>query len=194
MINDVKLSECIKTYKNVLAEDWCEDLVNYFNASKRQETRDHRKEASEMQLIGDPRPDAIDYSKKKNEKLYPLGVKYEKYLHSLCPEDYKPYDRPLTSICKTGFRSLQVQKYTPEDKGYSAVHVESGTEHYKKYLAVILYLNDVEAGETLFPMCGKSIVPEIGKVAIWPAGLPFYHCGLKSKTPKYILTTWFEFI
>ena len=43
-------------------------------------------------------------------------------------------------------------------------------------------------------MAGTAITPSVGSVAIWPAGLPFYHCGLKSKTTKYILTTWFEFI
>ena len=147
-----------------------------------------------MQLIGDPRPDAVDYKNELFEKIYPLGIKFEEHLHSLCHNDFKPFDKPLTSINNTGFRSLQIQKYTPEDKGYSAVHVESGGEHYKKYLAVILYLNDVEDGETVFPMAGTAITPEVGTVAIWPAGLPFYHCGLKSKTTKYIITTWFEFM
>jgi len=193
--NNHSLSDCIKTYKNVMASDWCEDLISYFDTSLRVYTKDHRKEAHEMQLIGDPRPDAMDYRTELFEKLYPLGIKYEEYLHSMCHEDFKPYDRPLTSINRTGFKSLQIQKYNPEDKGYPAVHVESGSEHYKKYLAVILYLNDVkEGGETVFPMAGKMITPTEGSVAIWPAGLPFYHCGLKSKTTKYIVTTWFEFI
>jgi uncharacterized protein YjlB len=56
-------------------------------------------------------------------------------------------------------------------------------------------LNDVETdGETVFPMGGKAIEPEEGKVVIWPTGIPFYHCGNKSATDKYILTSWFEFL
>ena len=193
--NDTPLSRCIKVYDGVFASDWCDDLVAYFKNSLYQRTDDHRKQADELQLIGDPRPDAKDYASELFKKLYPLGVKYEEYLHSMCHDDFKPYDKPLTSINRTGFKSLQVQKYKPEDKGYPAVHIESGSEHYKKYLAVILYLNDVkEGGETVFPMAGTVITPRVGSVAIWPAGLPFYHCGLKSKTTKYILTTWFEFI
>ena len=95
----------------------------------------------------------------------------------------------------TCFRSLQIQKYTPQDKGYPAVHIESGPDHIKKYLAVIVSLNDVkEGGETVFPMCGTAIQPEVGKVTIWPTGLPFYHFGNKSGTDKYILTSWFEFL
>ena len=162
-LNNASLSDCIKVYSNIFSSDWCEDLITYFENSLYVRTDDHRKQSNEMQLIGDPRPDAIDYKK-------------------------------LTDIYNTGFRSLQIQRYTPEDKGYSAVHVESGQEHYKKYLAVIVYLNDVEGGETIFSMGDTSITPKTGSVAIWPAGLPFYHCGLKSKTTKYILTTWFEFM
>ena len=192
--NDTPLSRCIKVYDGVFASDWCDDLVAYFKNSLYQRTDDHRKQADELQLIGDPRPDARDYKNELFERLYPLGTKFEEHLHLQCHEDYKPYDRPLTNIYSTGFRSLQIQRYKPEDKGYPAVHIESGPEHYKKYLAVIVYLNDVEEGETIFPMAGTSISPKVGSVAIWPAGLPFYHCGLQSKSTKYILTTWFEFM
>ena len=189
------LSDSIKVYEGVFASDWCEDLIQYFRNSLHQRTDDYRKQADELQLIGDPRPDAIDYKNELFERLYPLGSQYEKHLHALCHPDYKPHDRPLTNIYNTGFRSLQIQRYKPEDKGYPAVHIESGPEHYKKYLAVIVYLNDVASGgETIFPMAGTTIKPRVGSVAIWPAGLPFYHCGLQSKTTKYILTSWFEFM
>lgn len=191
---DTSLSRCIKVYDGVFASDWCEDLISYFETSVYFRTDDHRKQSDQLQLIGDPRPDAIDYKNELFKKLYPLGSKFELDLHSECHEDYKPFDRPLTDIHSTGFRSLQIQKYSPEDSGYPAVHIESGPEHYKKYLAVIVYLNDVEEGQTVFPMAGTAISPRVGSVAIWPAGLPFYHCGLKSKTTKYILTTWFEFM
>ena len=187
------LSECIKVYDGVFSSTWCEDLISYFENSLHYRTDDHRKQSDQMQLIGDVRPDAVNYKNELFENLYPLGSDFELHLQSLCHEDYKPHDRPLTDIYSTGFRSLQIQRYKPEDKGYPAVHIESGKEHYKKYLAVIVYLNNVEEGQTVFPMGGTAITPEVGSVAIWPAGLPFYHCGLQSKTTKYIITTWFEF-
>ena len=192
--NSSHLGDCIVQYKNQFAGDWCEDLIDYFNHSLYYRTDDHRKQANQMQLIGDPRPDAVDYKNHLFETLYPLGSKFETHLHSLCHKDYMPFDRPLTDMYSTGFRSLQIQKYTPEDKGYPAVHIESGKDHYKKYLAVIVYLNDVEGGQTIFPMGGTAITPQTGSVAIWPAGLPFFHCGLQSKTTKYIITSWFEFM
>ena len=82
-------------------------------------------------------------------------------------------------------------------EGFHAWHCEnSGEEEFShRHFAYTLYLNDVkEGGQTVFPMAGTAITPSVGSVAIWPAGLPFYHCGLKSKTTKYILTSWFEFM
>ncbi len=117
-------------------------------------------------------------------------------MYKLCHEDYIPTDIPMTKAFNTGFRSLQIQKYTPEDKGYPAVHIEAGPDHIKRYLAAILYLNDVfdNGGETVFPMGGRVVEPECGTVVVFPSGIPFYHCGNPTKIDKYILTTWFEFM
>ena len=193
--NDTYLSEVIKEYKDIVPEVLCKELIEFFEESITFRVDDHRKQAQEMQIIGDPRPQAMAYKKILLELIYPLGEKYERELHAACHADYMPADEPLTKTFLTGFRSLQIQKYTSEDKGYPAVHVEAGPDHIQKYLAVIVNLNDVyEGGETVFPMGGTAITPETGKVVIWPTGLPFYHCGNKSGSDKYILTSWFEFI
>ena len=193
--HDRQLSDAIIQYPDVIPEILCKELIEFFEESITFRIDDHRKQSTEMQLMGDPRPEALAYRQLLTHMIYPLGEKYERKLHSYCHNDYVPADEPLTKIHATGFRSLQIQKYTPEDKGYPAVHVESGPTHTAKYLAVIVNLNDVEeGGETVFPMCGTAIQPETGKISIWPAGLPFYHCGNKSGTDKYILTSWFEFL
>ena len=193
--NDRHLSDCIISYPDIVPEALCTKLIEFFEESITFRVDDHRKQAQEMQLMGDPRPQAVAYKQLLHNLIYPLGEKYERELHALCHTDYMPADAPLTEIYTTGFRSLQIQKYTPEDKGYPAVHVESGSEHTAKYLALIVFLNNVnKGGETVFPMCGTAITPETGKVVIWPTGLPFYHCGNKSGSDKYILTSWFEFL
>ncbi len=188
------LSDAILQYRNIVPKILCKELIDWFEESKTVRVDDHRKQSTELQIIGDPRPEAEQYRKLLFDYLYPLGERYEKDIIKLCHKDYKWRGPTLTKSFKTGFRSLQIQKYTPEDKGYPAVHVESGPDHVKKYLAVILYLNDIqESGETIFPMCGTAIEPEQGLVAVWPTGIPFYHCGNKSETDKYIITSWFEF-
>ena len=125
-----KLEDCIYVEDNAISKMLCYDLIKHFEDSISFRTDDHRKQADEMQLVGDPRKESIEFK---------------------------------------------------------------GPKHHKKYLAVILYLNDCDDGETVFPVAGAEIQPEMGRIAIWPSGLPFYHYGKKSSTVKYIITTWFEF-
>ena len=193
--NDAYLSDCIISYPNIVPRLLCNELIEFFERSITFKIDDHRKQSREMQLMGDPRAQAAAYRHILKDSIFPLGEKYERTLHDICHVDYRPADEPMTKMFQTGFRSLQIQKYTSEDSGYPAVHIESGPDHIRKYLAVIVFLNDVITdGETIFPMGGNAIQPEAGKVVIWPAGLPFYHCGNKSATDKYILTSWFEFM
>ena len=187
-----KLEDCIYVEDNAISKMLCYDLIKHFEDSISFRTDDHRKQADEMQLVGDPRKESIEFKDKLLDVIYSIGVRCENNLHYLCGDD-RPYDAPMTTMYNTVFRSLQIQRYTAEDSGYPAVHIESGPKHHKKYLAVILYLNDCDDGETVFPVAGAEIQPEMGRIAIWPAGLPFYHYGKKSSTVKYIITTWFEF-
>ena len=79
--NNSHVSECIKVYKNVFCSDWCMDLCTYFDRTEYTfRTDDHRKQTTEMQLIGDKRAQAVDYKNELFERLYPLGSDYEKYL------------------------------------------------------------------------------------------------------------------
>ena len=189
------LSDTILQYRNIVPKILCKELIDWFEESKTVRVDDHRKQSEELQIVGDPRSEAVKFKHILFDLLYPLGERYEKDIIKLCHKDYKPQDKPLSKAFKTGFRSLQIQKYSSNDKGYPAVHIESGPMHTQKYLAVILYLNTViDSGETVFPMAGTAIEPEIGAVAIFPTGIPYYHCGNPAKSDKYILTTWFEFI
>ena len=193
----------------------CNDIIKYFNENVEYTTRTDEPhmligadkltpprpidavQYQSLQLIGDPREEAKNWVDVLTQIIYPYGPKLERHLHSLCHNDYKPYDKPLSETNKMFFRSLQIQKYTPNDSGYPAVHVEDGPGHFQKYLAVILYLNDIfppAGGETVFPMAGTAIEPEAGLLAIWPSSIPFFHRGNPSKIDKYIITTWFEFM
>jgi hypothetical protein len=191
---DYHLSTLIGVYDNVVDKNLCKEVIDYFEDSRTFRTNDHRKSCTEMQLIGDYRSKAERYRELLWEKIAPYGTKYELMLHYSCHPDFKPADIPLATKYRNCIRSLQIQKYTPEDKGYPAVHTETGPEFKNRFLAVIVYLNTVEeGGETVFPLAGSCITPEVGRLVIFPTAIPFYHCGMKSSTDKYILTTWFEF-
>ena len=56
------------------------------------------KQAQEMQLVGDERPEAMIYMQILHDLIYPLGERYERELHANCRADYMPADEPLTKI------------------------------------------------------------------------------------------------
>ena len=212
--NNSLLSSCIGLYKNVIPVEMCQDIIKYYEDNIKYTNRTDEEhmlmgakkpspprptdavQYQSLQLVGDPREESKNWVDILTHMIYPYGPRFERDLHSRCHDDYKPYDKPLSKQNTMYFRSLQIQKYTPKDSGYPAVHVEDGPDHYKKYLAVILYLNDVHdnGGETVFPMAGTAIDPSAGQLAIWPTSIPFFHCGNPSKIDKYIITTWFEFM
>ena len=134
------LWEFIISFDNVLSKSECQKLIKFYESSKKASVDDHRAQYTGLQLFQDPRPEAFAWYQKLEKKLLPYAEKYEKKLVNMAHEDYKPAEilANTNDIC---FRSLQVQHYNPESKGYSAVHVESGKNHCKRYLACILYLN-----------------------------------------------------
>ena len=59
----------------------------------------------------------------------------------------------------------------------------------------MMYLNDVtDNGETEFLHQNLKIIPEKGKLVIWPSDWTHTHRGITSTTQeKYIITGWFNF-
>ena len=85
-----------------------------------------------------------------------------------------------------------IQKYD-KNKGKYIYHNDSKIDYKnKKYrmFTFIWYLNDVyEGGETEF--INFKIIPEKGKLLIFPATFVFPHCGnIPISDDKYILTGW----
>ena len=122
------LWEFIISFDNVLSKSECQKLIKFYESSKKASVDDHRAQYTGLQLFQDPRPEAFAWYQKLEKKLLPYAEKYEKKLVNMAHEDYKPSEilANTNDIC---FRSLQVQHYNPESKGYSAVHVESGKNH-----------------------------------------------------------------
>ncbi len=91
-LHDTYLSEVIKEYKDIVPKVLCKELIEFFEESITFRIDDHRKQSQEMQLMGDPRPQAVAYKQILHDLIYPLGEKYERELHTLCHTDYMPAD------------------------------------------------------------------------------------------------------
>ena len=69
---NLNLSEIIKQY-HVVDENTCLELIDFFEKSLTFRIDDHRKQSEELQIIGDPRPEAVKFKHILFDLLYPLG-------------------------------------------------------------------------------------------------------------------------
>ena len=98
-----------------------------------------------------------------------------------------------------GFRisdEFNMQRYNP-GQAYHKLHCEnSGGSYPLRFLAWMIYLNDVtDGGHTEFLNQKKKYQPRTGDVLIWPAYFTHTHRGVVSKSQtKYIATGWFNFL
>ena len=60
-------------------------------------------------------------------------------------------------------------------------------------MSAVAYLNSVEGGQTLFPLVDLSLVPEAGKLVLFPSSYPWLHHALAPDGgAKYSMVTWFN--
>ena len=90
--NNHTLATAIKQYHDIVPKEFCKELIKFFEESITFRIDDHRKQSQEMQLMGDPRSQAVAYKKLLHDLIYPLGEKYERELHTNCRAEYMPTD------------------------------------------------------------------------------------------------------
>jgi len=57
--NNTYLSDCIILYPNIVPKVLCKELIEFFEESITFRIDDHRKQSQEMQLMVDPRSQAL---------------------------------------------------------------------------------------------------------------------------------------
>ena len=79
--NNEHLSTCVRLYEDIVPKAYCAKLIEFFEESITFKIDDSRKQSREMQLIDDPRPQAIAYKDLLLDLIYPLGERYEMELY-----------------------------------------------------------------------------------------------------------------
>lgn len=104
------------------------------------------------------------------------------------------YDN-LREIQNAGVYELKIQRVR-KSEGYHVWHSESTCRYSAcRFLAFILYLNDVEdGGETEFLYQSMRVKPETGTLLVFPTMFTHTHRGNPPLAgDKYILNGWVEF-
>ena len=174
--------------RNALSSSFCQDVIQRFR-------HDDRKSQG-VTTSGEVNLDvkkSMDLSISNLDEWEQTDAK----LFSSLAEHLEEYTKTMIRIIDQDLWTNQVQdsgynikRYRPGD--YYNWHVDNQTNGgWVRTIACIWYLNEVEeGGETEFAF-GHKIVPETGKLILFPATWNFPHRGLSPiQGNKYIITSF----
>jgi hypothetical protein len=176
----------IEIYDNVISNQFCNELIELYN--KHQDQVQHAPGwmdqigmcAKSPKLPGMPRP--YDWAKETiqlNELIDPYISQYKiKYdLLNVLPK-------------KIDQESYRIKRYRKNEQEFR-LHADCSTlTNSSRFLAVLIYLNDSDAG-TEFPLQEKMVNAVEGRIVIFPPMWVWPHRGLRPSTgDKYIISTY----
>ena len=122
---------------------------------------------------------------------------YRIYLQK-CLEDYIQTYPKIDNLCRFDIvEPYNIQHYK-KGEGFKREHFErcGYNDHtLKRCLVFMTYLNDLDAGGTIFPYQNRTVKAQKGKTVIFPSDWTHTHVGQISKTQeKTIVTGWYSYI
>ena len=172
------LLDYIMSGKSVLSPEHCQRLIERFDASEAVEACQRDGSHSFAQLeITTAWPD---------EHTLLLPVLLEQFVR------YKQLTGGSYWPANIAFEHLRIKRYLPNEQDFFVPHVDVVDQlSARRFVTAIIYLNEPEGGETIFPNLDLSIAPETGKILVFPPLWLFPHEGRPPRlSPKYILHTY----
>ena len=183
-------NQFIGTYKNVLSEENCKNIIKLFEEDLKNKIDNN----GDTQFFRD-KMERHDY-----QKFYPSSDKSNKIvsvINNALDKCIALYAEEFWIVKQLKATSLDIKlQKTPPRGGYHVWHCEQGSQKDAQNRAIVwtVYLNDIPdgEGETEFLWQGLRVKPKAGTVSIFPAsfththrGNPVYSCD------KYIATGWY---
>lgn len=193
----------IMEFKNVCSDEFCDEIVEWFESDDCEKNTGltgigichNLKQTTDVQLNVN-----MPHQKKLIHNIARILVEGKFRYIEIC--NHKNLDREssvttpdntpvgiIESFLISCVESIpQIQKYAKGD--FFKWHTDyCGFD--QRFLAYILYLNDVDSGgETVF-ISGKRVKPEKGKLLVFPTNINYVHKGEElKKGTKYIITSF----
>jgi hypothetical protein len=192
------IEDFIGTFDNAVSSEQCQRIIEYF-----EKLSAFHKVRSRSEITGQPaiqQDNSVYCFMVENEESFiQTNQQVLNEFNMSLQECYKQYAKKygvLNEIARHRINfDIKLQKTAPGE-GYHVWHCEhSSVATGKRLFLVILYLNEVEGGETEFLYLHKRIQPKTGRLLICPSGFSHTHRGNPPlKGCKYILNGWIEFI
>lgn len=186
---EVKSDSFIFEIKNALSTELCQEMVDRF---------EERKEQQQVGRLG--QQGKVENTIKKTVDIPVSGnpdwVDIDKALFASLGKTMRAFREQLPffsgSFKDTGYH---IQRYLPGE--YYQWHIDGGSHDFSyRQLVALWYLNDVPGpgGETEFLHQGIKVIPEQGKLVLFPPFWTHEHRAVELKRGvKYIATTWLSF-
>jgi prolyl 4-hydroxylase len=115
-----------------------------------------------------------------------------------CLKDYINTYPKVDSLCKFNIvEPYNIQHYK-KGEGFKKEHFERdgyNNRTVRRCLVFMTYLNDLDAGGTIFPYQNRTLKAQKGKTVIFPTDWTHTHVGQISETQeKTIVTGWYSYI
>ena len=194
------MDNLIRIYDNVISNEKCQYFVDKFEA---------HPEMHEVQVTRykEDEKTTVTRSNLLKEVDTPFQEDY-KFLDNLFREKVEHYknDCHIKSFQfpkEFGFESFVIKRYLPDTDEEFPPHIDvSGVEYGKRFLVMLMYLTDNEAGQTELEVLGHdnlgfefgSSPCKKGNMLMFPPYWPWAHAGkVPTKKPKYILGTYCQY-
>lgn len=191
MLIDIK--DFIGVFDDVVTKDYCDDVIKYFKYVEEVSLTSNRQQDEGVEKF--KKEDRTYFFQDEMIKEYQLHnthiLREANHAFSAAINAYFNYYDILHST-NYGVFSYRLQK-TEVGGGYHVWHHERGNlENQHRFLAIILYLNDVEeGGETEFHYYPRRVQAKAGRILICPSDFTHTHRGNPPLSgDKYIITTW----
>jgi len=193
-----EIENFIGTFDNVFDEQYCKSIVDHFEKLNNFHKVRKRADVTGQLAIQQQTDVYLPILENDSSFISANEVMLQEFNIKL-QECYQLYIKKYPAIETMGRHRLnldvKIQKTIPGE-GYHVWHCEhNGVAFGKRMFLVILYLNEVEGGETEFLYQHKRVAPKTGRLMICPSGFTHTHRGNPPLSGlKYILNGWIEFI
>jgi len=189
----VDIKDFIGVFDDAVPLDFCDDVVKHFDYVKASTLTSSRQELEGVERLK-KKDDTYFFQDEMDDSIQLMNSRILGEVNRAVVDCVNLYfnEYDILHAHNYGIYSYRLQK-TPVGGGYHVWHHERGDiEHSNRFLAFILYLNDVdEGGETEFHYYPRRVAAKKGRLLMFPAEFTHTHRGNSPlSNDKYVIATW----
>lgn len=185
----------IRVVDGVFTSEFCSHLIEEFERGSRY----HKETPGKLIELDcfNARHNPKAWLPKAPNRVYDWTADTDFIIETLKPylQDYREHwDSYHCLPQKYAAEGIRIKCYRPGQHEFK-MHVDQGTrESASRFIAVLMYLNDNEAG-TEFPLENYTVEARTGRIVIFCPSWQYPHRGLMPPTTtKYIMSTYLHYI